>query len=216
VNATLFANAPERALRAGVVHVWRFACSQDAAAHAHVLSGEERAIAARFATQALHDAYVAPHALVRLILARYVQREPHTLAFTRGPRGKPQLEGVEFNLAHCEDVALLAVARTAVGVDIERVGAVDTHALRRLVLAPDEQDMAFMRVWCRKEACLKATGVGLVDDLTSVSVARDAVAVADTIVHVQDLELGAGHAAALATAEPVAAMSGVELETISW
>src|SRR5215475_6299686 len=48
----------------------------------------------------------------------------------------------------------------------------------RIELAGDEfapERRIFLRVWCRKEACLKATGVGLVDDLTSVSVVRDRV-----------------------------------------
>lgn len=183
-------------LRDGVVHVWRFSLLGEAAPS--TLSDEERAIAARFATQELRDRYIVAHAGVRALLAQYV--EP-PLAFTRGTRGKPQLAGVEHNLSHCDDVALLAVAwDRALGVDIERRDAdIDERSVGRIVLARDEDELDFMSVWCRKEASLKATGVGLLDDLTSVSVREDHTVVEGTPVWIYDLDMGEDHAAALAT-----------------
>jgi phosphopantetheinyl transferase len=80
------------------------------------------------------------------------------------------------------------------------------------VFAPAEahcvERRAFLRVWCRKEACLKATGVGLLDDLTSIAVLDDVVALGSTTVHVQDLALDTDHAAALATLQPCDAIRG--------
>ena len=221
--ATLFANARDAwPLREGVAHVWRFSCKQDAAAFVHVLSDEERAIAARFVFAKHRDAYLAQHVMVRALLARYLAIAPERVSFGRGARGKPQLVGreLELNLSHTEDVALLAVAQVAVGVDIERLAApIDQRELGRMVCAPDEVALAhdrrgFLRIWCRKEACLKATGIGLLDDLTSVSVAADRVDVSGDVVHVQDLDVGAAHAAALATAAPCAQVLASELETI--
>jgi 4'-phosphopantetheinyl transferase len=217
--ATLFATSATAALRAGDVHVWRFACAQDPGALAAALSHDERSAAARFTATAHRDAYIAQHAMVRWLLARYVDVAPGALVFERGPRGKPAVAGVHHNLAHAEDVALLAVARDVeVGVDIERYdAAIDPVKLAPLVLAPAEAQCtsrrAFLRVWCRKEACLKATGVGLLDDLTSVAVLRERVDVASAIVYVQDLVVGAEHAAALATSMPRPGL--LELETVS-
>jgi len=194
--ADLFANDGRAwPLRDGIVHVWRFALAGDADAAA--LSDEERAIAARFATRELRDRYVVAHAGVRALLAQYVDTP---LVFTRGARGKPRVDGIEHNLSHCDDVALVAVAwDRALGVDVERRDAdIDQRAVGRMVRAPDEDEMDFMRVWCRKEACLKATGVGLLDDLTSVSVAGDRAQVEGETVWVVDLDLGGDHAAALA------------------
>lgn len=203
--ATLFANAAEPwPLRAGVVHVWRFACRQDPGELAAALSDDERAAARRFATAELRAAYTVQHALTRGLLARYVAAEPAALRFSRGARGKPIVDGVHHNLSHAEDVALLAVTHDApIGVDVERFAApLDLGALIPLVLAPAEAGctdrLAFLRVWCRKEACLKATGIGLLDDLTMVSAIADRVVVAGTPVHVQDLAISEGHAAALA------------------
>lgn len=199
--------------RAPGLDVWRFTFAEAPGELAHVLSADEHATAARFASPAHRDAYIVQHATVRVLAAHYLDRDPARVTFERGPHGKPRLcdaGDLELNLSHCDDVALVAFARgIAVGVDIERVAAdLDVRALGRLVLAPSEAAIAaerrgFLRVWCRKEACLKATGVGLLDDLTSVSVASDRVDVAGEVVHVQDLAVGAAHAAALATTRPV-------------
>ena len=218
--ATLFANASEPwPLRAGVVHVWRFACRQDPGQLAAALSDDERAAARRFATAELRDAYVVQHAMTRGLLARYVAAEPGALRFSRGERGKPMLDGVHHNLSHAEDVALLAVTHDAsVGVDVERFAAsLDLAALIPLVLAPDEaacrDRRAFLRVWCRKEACLKATGVGLLDDLTTVSAIADRVVIAGTAVRVQDLAIGDAYAAALAiVGDELASVGAVPLD----
>ncbi len=218
--ATLYANtATPWPLRDETVHVWRFACQQDVGAFAAVLSEDERTAARRFVAPAHRAAYTVQHAMLRCLVARYVGRAPAPLAFGRGPRGKPFLVGneVELNLSHAADVALLAVARGAVGVDIERIdSALDIAALSRIVLAPDEacaDRRAFLRVWCRKEACLKATGVGLVDRLPSVSVASDRVVIGGETVFVRDLAMGDDHAAALATTVEHAAILPQVLET---
>jgi 4'-phosphopantetheinyl transferase len=220
VIASLFANARSTWLRAGVVHVWRVACRQDPGALAAVLSEDERAAASRFVAREHRDAYVVQHAMVRALLARYLGIAPERIEFTRGRNGKPKVVAseLEHNLSHADDVALLAIGQVAVGVDIERVDALADHrVLHRTVLAPDEVVATrhdFMRVWCRKEACLKATGVGLIDELTSVSVIADRVDIAGDIVHVQDLDMGTTHVAALATATPVARVASLELESV--
>lgn len=193
--------------RLGDVHgveLWRFPCAQEVGALADALDGDERARAARFVSVVHRDRYVVQHAVMRAILARYVAGE---LVFARGEHGKPRLVGgaVTFNLSHCDDVALLAVSRAGieVGCDVERLDArVVPAELARRVLAPREAGMlarpAFFRIWCRKEACLKATGVGLVDDLPSIDVCDDAVELCGTRVQVRDVDVGRDHAAAVA------------------
>ncbi len=203
----------------GVVDVWAFACDQQPGALADTLSPDELARARRFVAPVHRARYIAQHAIVRALLARYTGLAPAAIAFTRGPHGKPAVAGVEHNLSHTDDVALLAVSRElAVGVDIERHAAdIDPYELARTVLAPAEaaclERRAFLRIWCRKEACLKATGVGLLDDLTSVSVHDDRVEIAGALVYVQDLAIDADHAAALATLGPCAPL--VPLETVT-
>jgi 4'-phosphopantetheinyl transferase len=223
VIATLHANAPRPwPLRDDVVHVWRFACQQDVGRAAEALSEDERARAARFVFRQHREAYVVQHAMMRALLARYLEIAPARVELGSGRFGKPHLIGreLELNLSHTDDVALLAVAHLPVGVDIERLAApIDPDELGDHVLAPAERATGltrrgFLRIWCRKEACLKATGIGLVDDLPSISVADDRVDVAGEIVHVQDLDMGPAHAAALATASPCAQVGAAELEVL--
>ena len=79
-----------------------------------------------------------------------------------------------FNISRREDWALLGISRTGeIGVDFELLHAVDKvdslaqahfsdaefDAFRGL--AADAKDKVFLRVWTRKEACLKAVGTGL-------------------------------------------------------
>ena len=205
----------------GVVDVWWFACDQDPGALAAALSPDEQAIAAKFVRPIHRTRYTAQHAMVRGLLARYLGIAPAAVAFTRGSRGKPAVAGLEHNLSHTDDVALLAVSRSiAVGVDVERYAAnIDPLELARTVLAPAEaactERHAFFRIWCRKEACLKATGDGLVDDLTSLSVIEDRVSVGGAVVYVQDLALDVDHAAALATLVPCAPIDPAPAETFT-
>jgi 4'-phosphopantetheinyl transferase len=129
---------------------------------------------------------------------------------------------VSVSLSHTDDVVLFAIARDRlVGVDVERLAAdIDPDLLAPRVLHPDEaramhgftgeaQRRAFLRVWCRKEAALKVTGIGLLDDLTTLSVmsndvdlgaCKDPRVTKDDarVVHIQDLALDDAHQAALA------------------
>ena len=85
---------------------------------------QERADRLRFR----HDrqAYIAAHALVRIMLARHLGQPATTLRFTVGPFGRPEVyDGsggppVRFNLSHTRGlVAAAMVRRHDVGVDVE-------------------------------------------------------------------------------------------------
>lgn len=105
------------------------------------------------------------------------------------PRIERPVTDLTFSFSSSGDDWLLAVARDhqvgvdieQVGVDIEAVGGADVGLLaetcltmgeRRYVMAGNEPDRqaAFARCWTRKEAVLKACGVGLAVPLRSVPV----------------------------------------------
>jgi len=211
-------------MRAGVLHLWAFANDQDPGPHAAALDARERAVAARFATDALCRAYTVQHAMTRALLARYVACPPEEIAIAIRPRGKPYLPGspIEFNLSHAADLALLVVAHgAAVGVDLERLDAgLDVTALAPRVLAPDERDRGrsarrFLEVWCRKEACLKATGVGLLDDLPAISVVGERVILGGAAVYVHDVRVSGDHVAAIAATTKHTSVRGAERDRFS-
>ncbi|MCG8469130.1 MAG: 4'-phosphopantetheinyl transferase superfamily protein [Gemmatimonadetes bacterium] len=144
------------------------------------LSQDEHARAARFRVDEARDAYVASHVALRSILAAYVRREPADLVFELGEHGKPRLAdaraepALRFNLTHSADLALCIVGTDgAVGIDVERVASVrnlDRLAERHFSeselaewtdLSSEDRQAGFYRVWTRKEALLKAAGLGL-------------------------------------------------------
>jgi len=93
-----------------------------------------------------------------------------------GPRGKPEVAGdLRFSVSHSAGLALYAVVRgRETGVDVERLRPV-SHAdriaqqwfceeERRTYLAgrTAAPELAFFGMWTRREAYLKAVGIGLV------------------------------------------------------
>ena len=182
------------------------------------LSGAEAERAARFVKDSDRVRYVFGHAMLRLLLARRLAAAPDAIAFATGPNGKPGLAGpgsrLAFNLSYGDGVVALAFARRPVGIDLEAVrDNVRFSQIGRRFFQPDEQRYLeagtgsgvrdrFFRLWTRKEAVLKALGVGL-SGLGEVSVLGDLV-VADGAgggamrIALRTLPGPPGHALALA------------------
>jgi 4'-phosphopantetheinyl transferase len=135
-----------------------------------LLSADEMARANRFRFEPDRIRWSCARSSLRLILSRYAGADPSALCFIQGAHGKPALlpsSGVEFNLSHAGDWALIAVTRAVpVGVDIERIrDNVDMASLlRRLgeVDLPDTAAELYQR-WTRREARSKAWGGALFD-----------------------------------------------------
>ncbi|QCO03511.1 4'-phosphopantetheinyl transferase family protein [Azospirillum argentinense] len=142
-----------------------------------LLSPDEAARAARFATEELRTRCALRRGLLRHLLGRATGRDPASLAFAYGPMGKPSLPGgPAFNLADCKDHVLIAIApheTVELGVDVERLRRLpDAAGIAERFFAPEERDAfaalpdalrdeAFLNGWTRKEAFIKATGQGL-------------------------------------------------------
>lgn len=166
------------------VHVWELPLDQSPPNAVDLLDATEQARAQRF-VHALHRTrYIAAHAWLRRILGRYLDRAPQDLRFDIGPYGKPELRPLQpdksqpaplrFNLSHSNDIALLAVSTGVdVGVDIEAIrpdlpdatlaaGVLTALELAELEQLPTSQRAeVFFACWARKEACMKALGLGL-------------------------------------------------------
>jgi phosphopantetheinyl transferase len=143
-------------------------------AHAHeVLSAEESERAARLRAPAQAQAYVCAHAALRRLLAQRTRREARDLRFTIGAHGKPALQdipGLHFSISYRAGCAAVAIATRPVGVDVERLRAgVDDAGIAQRFFTRQEQAWlassggahAFFTLWTRKEALVKAAGVGM-------------------------------------------------------
>ena len=92
-------------------------------------------------------------------------------AYSYGKHGKPYIDGLHFNLSHSGTVAVLAVAQSEVGVDIEKIAPVTLKLIRRVckerecaylfALSEEERERAFFRYWTAKESAGKYLGTGL-------------------------------------------------------
>lgn len=156
-----------------------------------VLDEGEKARADAFVFERDRIRYVLSHGILRTVLARALGCAPPAIQYHAGAYGKPAVvfpapHGLEFNLSHSGERALIAVTRGAsLGADIEQHRDVDSLlALARAQFAAEEyaalvrlsgeqQTAAFFDIWARKEAFIKAIGLGLSADLQSFAVSSE-------------------------------------------
>ena len=147
---------------------------------AALLSNDERQRASRFAFERDRNRFLAARGRLRELLAARLGVAPAAVQLVYGARGKPALSPhfadaeLHFNVSHCGDVAAYAFARRReVGVDVEHVRLMpdsDEIAARFFsrreneayrALDPRDKLVGFFNCWTRKEAFVKALGVGL-------------------------------------------------------
>ena len=160
------------------------------------------------------------------VVAHHLGVEPASLRIDRTcqrcghpTHGKPRIVGghdVSFNVASREQRAVVAIAgaQMAIGVDLERLDPAGAAALYEVALTPAERGVvsagdviAITRLWCRKEALLKAAGGGLVGRAPDTLDVRAAVVEGWSV---RDLDAGPGWVAALAGAQPIGCVTARE------
>jgi 4'-phosphopantetheinyl transferase len=120
--------------------------------------------------------FAIAHVNVRRILGAYLDQEPERIRFRTNSFGKPELvtEGphLHFNLSHSRSMALLALStQSELGIDVEDIRPIEpevaeshfspTELAALSSLEGDAWLSGFYHCWTRKEAILKAEGVGL-------------------------------------------------------
>jgi 4'-phosphopantetheinyl transferase len=164
------------------VHVWRISLDMPASGVAElrqILSPNERERADRFHFELDRKRFVTGRGLLRTLLGHISGLPADQLQFEYDEFGKPNLVAgqglpLQFNLSHSGELVLIAIAAgRALGIDVEKIRtdfAADELAAhffsvneRKILvsLAGQMQYEAFFACWTRKEAYLKARGVGL-------------------------------------------------------
>lgn len=152
------------------------------------LSDDEWLRAKRFHLERDSKRFIAGRGLRREILGALLDVHPKQLIFSCGAFGKPQIaapvaaHSLHFNMAHSDSLAVYATAKHELGVDLERIRAMNEaeqiaarffspREKKCLMALPAEQRLeAFFNCWTRKEAYLKAIGLGLDDCLEQIEV----------------------------------------------
>lgn len=141
------------------------------------LDADECRRAAAFRRPVDRDRFVARRGLMRAQLGLELGIAPHSVRIDTDEHGKPFLRddpGLAFNLSHSNGLALLATMRGgAIGCDIEwRNPELACSRVAERLFAPEEYEVlaalppeqwiaGFYNCWTRKEAYVKALGVGL-------------------------------------------------------
>lgn len=148
----------------------------------------EREEAGRFQVPRAADRFLARRAILRSRIAESNGCDPMKVELVREGRGRPRVTGLpdfEFNTSHSEDSFMIASSREAVlGIDVESERAIpERDSLLQRICHPDERarldgtgavsSIRFLELWTRKEAVVKALGLGLKLDPARVSVPVD-------------------------------------------
>ena len=160
-----------------IVHLWKIRLADESwDRYAGVLANDEVHRIAGYKN--LRDQAHARRSriAVRLLLARYLRRDPSQIVFVLGRFGKPEIfaSKLHFNLSHSDENAILAISSSQVGVDLELRRRCESviDGIAELVFHPlelnvfsrktkEEKMEMFWELWTQKEAYCKYLGAGL-------------------------------------------------------
>lgn len=151
------------------------------------LSAGESARADRFKHVSDYNCYVAVHGLLRIELSKRIGIKARLLKIAETDTGKPFLPDYDltFSLSRTKNMFAFVIGKKdqILGIDIEQIKPeIDFKSIAMTYFGPEEQQSilsskniedqkrTFFEIWTRKEALLKALGVGLNTDLVKVHV----------------------------------------------
>lgn len=133
---------------------------------------------------------IAGEMLAKKSIAEYLTIPAEDIVFANGENHKPYAVNcdIEFNISHCEDMVVCAVCDSPIGIDTERIRPISAKLLKKFFSQAEQtyvlgspprsmdydtelnskQQKRFFEIWTGKEAYLKYTGEGLVEDLANL------------------------------------------------
>lgn len=163
----------------------RFAVEPSAAvlasAHSTVLDPEQRERHGRLRQPQDRDDFLAARLLTQRLVSEATGQSADTIEFTQrcahcgGPHGRPRVASADapfVSWSHAQGWVAAVVSPRACGIDVEVVAdgrpvfdvlTAGEQDVVRSVAEGRAQTIAFLRLWVRKEALLKAVGTGLTD-----------------------------------------------------
>ncbi|MCX7117244.1 MAG: 4'-phosphopantetheinyl transferase superfamily protein [Legionellales bacterium] len=158
------------------IDIWQFPLHAEFN-HAEALLDEtEKNRAKRYHFARHQRRFTVARAMMRVILAKYLNTNPLSLIFSYEKHGKPRLHHpseITFNISHSDDLALLAVGQTfPLGVDLEFFSARPYEGIAKNLFSIAENQalkeataalkpLVFFKIWTQKEAFIKTCGLGL-------------------------------------------------------
>jgi 4'-phosphopantetheinyl transferase len=128
-------------------------------------------------------------AMAYLLLCEGLQKEygiTERPVFEYGEHGKPFIidhPDIHFNISHCREGVICVVSDRPVGVDIESIREYRESLVRytmndrevQQIERAEHPDVEFIRLWTMKEAVLKLSGGGIIDNMKGVLTGREQI-----------------------------------------
>jgi 4'-phosphopantetheinyl transferase len=175
-------------LRSGQIHLWHLDLQLLGGSLTHALAGDS--IDSGSPRLNVTQLRFSRRFYLRLLLGSYLGVAGKDVVINRSNRGKPVLDTaahknpLNFSMAKSQDQLLIGVSLDAlVGVDLEPASRKAHNALRLAEryfskaeflslqsVAPQRLDEAFLRAWACNEAVVKASGLGIANQLCRFTV----------------------------------------------
>lgn len=162
--------------------------------------------------------------LGRLMLLKYLKEENKACLINNWKRhrnNKPYLDGWKsFNISHSGDIVIFCFSQEEVGVDIEKKIPLDFSQFTSQFSLKEEDYILksanvldrFYEIWVRKEAVLKAEGVGIVNGLNNICCLHEEVYFKGRIWHLTKLDLHEEYTSFLCSSKPNLQLEVVEFK----
>jgi len=157
-----------------------------------LLSDDERTRAGKFASEQKSREFIITRGSLREILGHALHEDPRRFNIDYEAQGRPYLNGneqhsrIHFSVTHSHELALIAMTMDHnIGIDLEKIRTDIEHTglSRRFFSTAEYQALqhytdaarlrAFFATWTRKEAIIKATGIGIALGLKQFDVSVD-------------------------------------------
>lgn len=175
------------------------------------LADSEKERADQLKIKKVFEQFVLTRGRLRRNVAQQLSCTPQELIIDVAEKGKPYLKNFnyQFNVSHTQGSAIIALSPTIqLGIDMENINReVDIFGVAKQLFTKQEQDFifnesdqkqAFFYVWTRKEALVKALGLGIYSDIKTVSIInKDEITIKGQRWFIKELDLFEGYQSAL-------------------
>lgn len=184
-----------------------------------VLTSDEITRANRYLRVTDRDKFIISRGSLRYILSGYLKCPAPAITFRSTKNNKPGISyppapNIHFNLSDSADRVVIAVASSPVGIDVELINPKFSYQAilnnnfslhEAAYINLDDNFKRFFLLWTRKEAILKATGIGLTDHLKLIPSLDGRYSLEGAILSTADnwqlssFEINGGYIATIAT-----------------
>ena len=141
--------------------------------------------------------------------------------FRKNKEGKPSIgrQNLHFNISHSNNLVCVAICTEApIGVDVQHIRKFSEMLIPRVLTPEEKQEYSkcsdkqqfFFSTWSKKEACVKATGIGIKIGLKNFSVNEKTAIVQHSTLYLMPLKLKESYSAAVAVKCPISKITVIK------